>query len=183
MLITTKQSQEIWLNTGYNLFAHEGPAGLKVEVIARVVQKSKSSFYHHFADLEVFTGLLLDRHLHRSEELAIKERQCQVIDPELIDLMLAYKVDLLFNRQLRVYRDNPAFHDCLERSNRMVEAAFLDLWVRDLGLQNKPTLARQLYEHSLDNFYLCITEQNLNKTWLTQYFEQINTLVAHIKQP
>lgn len=51
-----------WVEAGYQLFAEHGPKGLKVEVIARHVKKSKSSFYHHFSDLEVFTEELLFFH-------------------------------------------------------------------------------------------------------------------------
>ncbi|NQZ48466.1 MAG: TetR/AcrR family transcriptional regulator, partial [Erythrobacter sp.] len=64
-----------WIKAGYTLFAEEGPQGLKVEVIARRVNKSKSSFYHHFADLEVFTEFLLDHHLKQSAHLAELEKE------------------------------------------------------------------------------------------------------------
>jgi AcrR family transcriptional regulator len=42
-----------WINHGYRTFAYEGPTGLKVERLARQVGKSKSSFYHLFADLDI----------------------------------------------------------------------------------------------------------------------------------
>lgn len=34
-----------WIIAGYDLFAKEGPKGLKIEVMASNVKKSKSSFY------------------------------------------------------------------------------------------------------------------------------------------
>ena len=43
-----------WLEVGYAIFSNEGPKGLKIEVLAREVGKSKSSFYHCFADLDIF---------------------------------------------------------------------------------------------------------------------------------
>ena len=43
-----------WILCGYDIFSKEGSNGLKIEVIARRVNKSKSSFYHHFADLDLF---------------------------------------------------------------------------------------------------------------------------------
>ncbi|MEM7514864.1 MAG: TetR/AcrR family transcriptional regulator, partial [Bacteroidota bacterium] len=53
---------EPWLKAGYDIFSQEGPGGLKVERLARIVGKSKSSFYHHFADLEIYTSFLLEYH-------------------------------------------------------------------------------------------------------------------------
>lgn len=40
---------------------------MKVERLAKAVGKNKSSFYHFFADLEVFTDFLLKYHLAQSE--------------------------------------------------------------------------------------------------------------------
>ena len=42
------------LEVGYTIFSNEGPQGLKIEALAREVGKSKSSFYHCFADLDIF---------------------------------------------------------------------------------------------------------------------------------
>ncbi|MFZ4399682.1 MAG: TetR/AcrR family transcriptional regulator, partial [Bacteroidales bacterium] len=43
--------EEIWIIKGYETFAFFGENGLKVEQLAKSVGISKSSFYHHFADL------------------------------------------------------------------------------------------------------------------------------------
>jgi len=93
-----------WIAVGYETFALEGPQALKVEVIARKVQKSKSSFYHHFADLDVFITVLLEYHLQQTQIIAQREAACENILPELVEVLVEVKVDLLFNRQLRVNR-------------------------------------------------------------------------------
>ena len=98
-----------WVEAGYQLFAEHGPKGLKVEVIARHVKKSKSSFYHHFSDLEVFKEELLFFHMERTKQVAELERGCKTIVPELLNVLVDAKTDLLFNRQLRIHRDNPTF--------------------------------------------------------------------------
>jgi AcrR family transcriptional regulator len=46
--------KDTWIQAGYALFAEQGPSALKIEVLAKMVGISKSSFYHYFADLEVF---------------------------------------------------------------------------------------------------------------------------------
>ena len=45
-------TQSLWIKTGYEAFAILGENALKIEQLARETGKSKSSFYHHFADTE-----------------------------------------------------------------------------------------------------------------------------------
>ncbi len=87
-----------WVEAGYHLFAEHGPKGLKIEVIARHVKKSKSSFYHHFSDLKVFTEELLFFHMQRAKQVAELERACKSIVPELLNVLVEAKTYLLFNR-------------------------------------------------------------------------------------
>jgi len=179
----TFDSKEPWILVGYDLFAKEGPAALKVEVMARLVNKSKSSFYHHFADVDVFTELLLNYHLKRSHIIAQRESRCERITPDLIHVLLDVKQDLLFNRQLRVNRHNPAFKTCLERSTQAVESAFLAVWAKDLGLADKAHLAHSLFKLTLENFYLQLTEATLTYEWLAHYFSEVRSMVTEFKKP
>lgn len=55
-------SSEKWLHAGYQAYAYQGEAGLKVEVLAKTIGISKSSFYHHFADQEVLVEALFEHH-------------------------------------------------------------------------------------------------------------------------
>ena len=71
-----------WIEAGYELFAAQGPDGLRVETLARKVGISKSSFYHHFADIDVFTERLLEWHLDRAVEIAGRARDCRTFDPD-----------------------------------------------------------------------------------------------------
>jgi AcrR family transcriptional regulator len=167
-----------WIETGYEIFSKEGPKGLKVEVLARKVNKSKSSFYHHFADLAIFTDLLLDHHLTRSKIIAEEEKKCRTIDPELIGILVSSKTDLLFNRQLRVYRNDPAFKACLQKSDEIVEKGFISVLTKDLQLENNPKLAASLIDLALENFYLQITEETLNTDWLSAYFTNLKKTVS-----
>lgn len=176
-------NSRLWLSVGYTLFAEEGPAGLKVEVISRQVMKSKSSFYHHFADIELFTGLLLTHHLQRAKSIAEREKLCRNIDPDLINLILDVKKDLLFSRQLRINRTVPAFRKCYEQSNELVENALLEVWKKDLGIPDKTGLAGGVLQLVLENFYLQITEQTLTSRWLSDYFNSIRSIVTDLKKP
>jgi AcrR family transcriptional regulator len=178
----TENIKQPWILEGYELFTKEGPKGLKIEVMARKVDKSKSSFYHFFADIDCFTEELLSFHLERAKIIAEKERLCKFIDPDLINVLLEVKQDLLFNRQLRVNRSNTAFKQCFEKSNQLVGNAFLEVWAKEIGLGNKAKLAEIFFGLVLENFYLQLTEETLTYEWLSNYFKNIRLMVAELNQ-
>lgn len=179
-VIMTKDNQKIWVEAGYETFAKEGIAGLKVEALARKTGKSKSSFYHFFADMEVFTEVLLQQHLHSSKEIAEKAKNCKKMVPDMLNLLLNAKQHILFNRQLRILRHIPQFNNCFQKAHLPVENAFLNLWAEALGLAGNTYLARLLLNLTVENFYLRITEETLTYEWLTAYLNEIRFMVAEM---
>ena len=173
----TKDSKQPWILVGYNIFSKEGQTGLKIEVIARKVGKSKSSFYHHFADIEIFTELLLNYHLERAIVIAEMEKCCNNVVPDLLNVLIEVKEDLLFNRQLRINRQIPAFKNCFEKSSKAVGEAILGIWAEMLGLGDNSHLAQMVLNLSLENFYLQITEETLTYEWLLNYVRDLKTMV------
>ena len=171
-----------WILEGYKLFSKEGTKELKIEVIARKVNKSKSSFYHLFADVDCFMEELLAFHLEQAKIIADRESLCNSIDPALICLLLEVKEDLLFNRQLRVNRSNVSFKRCFEKANQLVGNAFLEVWAKEIGLGHKPKLAEIFFGLVLENFYLQLTEETLTYEWLSDYFKNIRLMVAEFKK-
>lgn len=167
-----------WIKIGYDIFANEGPKGLKIELLARKVAKNKSSFYHHFADIEVFTDQLLAYHLTQSKAIAVDAMNCKAIDPDLIHLLIKVKTDILFNRHLRIHRDNPVFKKCFIEANRPVEEALLPIWTAALGLNTKKNLAKIILNLTIENFYLQVTDTNLTYEWLISYFDEIKKMVV-----
>ncbi|MBK7631838.1 MAG: TetR/AcrR family transcriptional regulator [Ignavibacteriales bacterium] len=172
-------TKEPWILTGYDLFAKEGPKGIKIEVIAKRVSISKSSFYHHFAHLDLFLELLIEYHLQQSHIIADKENSAKNIDPELIDILVKHKTDLLFNRQLRINREHKLYLDALVKSNKTVGDAFVMLWVKDFDLKLSRKQLQGIFELALDNFYLRINAENLNHQWLSEYFANLKRIAKN----
>ena len=170
-----------WIDLGYRTFAHEGPTGLKVERLAKAVGKSKSSFYHLFADLEVFTERLVQFHLAQAKHIAVLEAACTSLE-DLIEVIVDHKTDLLFNRQLKIHRDNPTFSACFAETNAITTQAILGIWAQILGLGDNSYLAGLVLKLSLENFYLQITDETLNEAWLRGYFEELQATVRAFKQ-
>lgn len=173
-------SQRPWIEKGYQVFAYEGPGGLKVERLAKGIGKNKSSFYHHFADLEIFTSLLVDHHLSQAYIMAEKEMNAANLE-ELIDIIHDHKIDLLFNRQLRVHREVKEFETCFMKTNEITGKAMAGIWAQAIGLQDNSYLANLVLKLSLENFFLQITDETLNPDWLHNYFQELRRLVQAFK--
>lgn len=169
-------AKDIWIQTGYKIFAFSGLEALKIEPLAKKVGISKSSFYHHFADLELFIEDLLKYHLQQSYIIADKENNCKSIDPELIQVLVEHKTDLLFNRQLRVLRANQIFNETLLKSDVIIGSSFLPVWMKELNLGLKPNQQKAIYELALENFFLQVTPENLTEAWLGAYFANLKRI-------
>ncbi len=176
-----KEIEKIWLEAGYRCFAYEGPSGLKVERLSKEVGKNKSSFYHLFADLEIFTERLLKLHLNKAKAISKKESGAKS-EKELISIILEHKIDLLFNRQLRIHRNHPEFKEYLDHIVRFSVQGLLPVWKNIISLKENGALAQMVLHLSLENFYLQITDKTLNETWLKAYFANIRQMVFLFKK-
>lgn len=174
---------EIWIHKGYEIFSLFGADGLKIEQLAKEVGISKSSFYHHFADLDVFIDQLLIHHLNKSHELAEKERNAKKINPDLIHILIEHKTDLLFNRQLRFHANNSKYQDTLRRSSQIIGTDFIQLWLSDTQLNLTPKQAEGIFELALENFFLQINTNNINPNWLASYFDHLTRITKNFESP
>lgn len=172
-----------WIDGGYALFAEHGPSGLKVEVLARRVGRSKSGFYHHFADVEVFREVLLQEHVERSRRIAERERACARLVPDLLELLVDVQEDLYFQRQLRIHRADPAYRACFERASAATAPAMGAIWAAGLGLEERSALAHMVLELVLDNFYLRIHPGTMDYAWLLAYVQEVQAMVARFNAP
>ncbi|MBK6399464.1 MAG: TetR/AcrR family transcriptional regulator [Bacteroidetes bacterium] len=80
-----------WIETGYSLFSRDGLSGLKIDLIAKKIGISRSSFYHHFADMEIFQEKLLEYHLTRAQRASERVKACKTMDPEFLHAMVEEK--------------------------------------------------------------------------------------------
>ncbi len=171
-------SEQVWLEHGYRLFADEGPQALKVERMAEAVGISKSSFYHHFADMEVFVDGLLTLHFRQAVLLAEAERQAQSIDPDIIEILLQHRDALLFQRQLLMLRSDARFAAAAQKADAIVGVEFIQVWVNDLQLKLNQEQLLAFFSLALSNFYLQLSRERLTRDWLSEYFGVIRYTLA-----
>ena len=156
-------------------------SGLSVELISRKVGKNKSSFYHHFGDLEVFKGELLSHHVQQARLFSTELEKCVSIRPGMIHVFLRYKADFLFHKQLRIGRGNLEFQRCFESVHSLFETAIGETWARYLELENQKPLSKTFLRLVSENFLLQITEENYTFEWLDNYLSEVSTLLAKLK--
>lgn len=177
-----KQARAIWVQAGYSCFAKTGPTGIKIEVLARSVGKSKSSFYHYFADTELFVQELLQEHLRRAKHIAQRMQSCQRMVPDMLQVLLGIREDIFFQRQLRIHRQEELFLSCAEQAHEPIEEAFLDIWAQALGLSSQTYIARIFLKLVVENFYLRLTEEAFSEQWLLSYLQEIQRMVRAMTQ-
>lgn len=175
------EKTEIWIIKGYETFALLGEKGLIIEHLAKEVGISKSSFYHHFADLDIFLEKILLHHLTKSLVIAEKERKAEKINPDLINILIEHKTDLLFNRQLRINSNKLNFKDTLVKSSKLIGTDFIKLWLTDTKLNLTSKQAEGIFELAMENFFLQINQDNINKEWLATYFDNLNRITRNFE--
>ena len=168
--------KEQWIELGYKLFAISGPNSLKIEVLAKMMGISKSSFYHHFAEMDIFIEYLMQYHLEQSKVIAQKEHGAERIVPDLLHILIDHSSDLLFNKQLRVHQHIPLYHRTLQASNDIIGNGFITLWIKDIDLRLTKKQVEGLFTLALENFFLQINSDTLNEQWLTSYFESLKRI-------
>lgn len=173
--------EQLWITLGYNIFALEGINGLKIERLAKMAGKNKSSFYHFFVDIHVFTARLLDYHLSVALTIAEKEYTAKN-QQQLVSIFVEHKMDLLFNRQLRIHREKEEFEKCFTRINEISIPAIMPVWRKIIGLEEDHYLSEMVFMLSIENFFLQISENTLNEYWLSSYFESIKQMVARFRK-
>jgi hypothetical protein len=99
----------------------------------------------------------------------------------MLDLLVSVKEDILFQRQLRINRNVPAFGRCIAQAHGPIEEALLELWTQALGLEGRGQLAGAMLKLVVDNFYLRITADSFDQAWLRGYLDEIRGMVAGMK--
>lgn len=178
--LVKEKSVQPWIEAGYEIFCLHGPEALKIEHLARITETSKSSFYHHFADMEIFREFLLQYHLERAEVISGKAKQCKTLIPDVIQLLVDHKSDILFNRQLRIHRNSIAFQLCFERAHSLVSNEFIHLWAEWIGMKDKPELALNVFKVATDLFYQRLTNDNLSYEWLLSFIGEVKTFLEQV---
>lgn len=173
--------REIWLEEGYHLFAKAGTNSLNIELISRNIGKSKSSFYHYFGDLENYIDELLKLHIKKSKGMSEEIRNCKTIKPDMVNIFLKRKTDVLFHKNLRLEREITKYKNCYEKVFNDIASAMMDKWQSFLGLDTRPMFANTFLYLIADNFLLRVTEANYSEAFLNAYLQELKLLISQME--
>lgn len=169
-----------WIVEGYNFCSTNGFDNIRVEQLAKNVGISKSSFYHYFSDVEGFKEHLTNYHLEQCAILAEKEKNCEELFPDLINILLEHKTDILFHRQLRINRKNEQLEQALNKSIQILGNYSLMLWAKDINHNLSQLQLEGLFKIATDDFYMRINENNLNSKYLNHYFKELGSITNQL---
>ncbi|MEE2731850.1 MAG: TetR/AcrR family transcriptional regulator [Pseudomonadota bacterium] len=130
-----KLSKESWVTAGINQLKEYGPAGVSGEKIARRLDVTRGSFYHHFDSMDELTTLMLE-YWERTQTIEIFDRAQKQIDDlhrkMTILLESAWNSDADLEIAMRQWAfSNPIVQAHVERIDRvrlsLVSAVYIEL--------------------------------------------------------
>lgn len=173
-------SKKKWLEVGHELFALDGPDGIQVERLARVVGLNKSGFYHYFGSRDIYFEELLSSYNkiideYISEILSLKSFE------EYLALMIKYRTTVLFHVQLSRNTDKKIYREIFEKNNQRIEKLVIPLWSAYIQLA-QPNLAHKYFELVRDMFYSRVNQKNLNIEFLQQLGTEAQTFLKQLQK-
>lgn len=161
------KSYSRWITAGYELFAQEGPEGIQIERLARILNLNKSGFYYYFGTLDIYFERLMHHHIEMATGLAEKVKDVQNFAPDYIHLISECNVPLLVHRQLLCSRHVPIFERTYNHVNKLIGQSTLPLWADFVGLPEAPELAARYFEMVRDVFFGRLTPGTLSFEFIT----------------
>jgi len=164
-----------WLEQGYKDFAEGGPENLSVNQIAKEIGASRSSFYHHFGDMEIFIDSLLE--MHWEIALAFNESgkaRCKKLIPDLYDFLAEYSIPLKFARQLFHNRHIPRYNYLFNKTYLTSGDAFLlRLFANHIGVDISPENLKHLWLTLGEAWYSRLDPADLSAQTMQHHSESI----------
>lgn len=169
--------KRIWLEAAHEEFAKNGPICLKIDLLSRIVSKSRSSFYNLFHDMETFEQELLDYSLEITSAFSAESANIERFFPDYARQMVKYKNMLFFNQQLflRQHSDEQ-YRKTWEKVMDLVDDKAEVLWMKLVKLDNLPPAQRE-------KFYLTIRTAAFVQLKYEDYnYENIYRVVSDINR-
>ncbi len=161
-IMNHSKSYASWIKAGYELFAQEGPEGIQIERLARILDLNKSGFYHYFGNHETYFQHLMKHHLLQADLLVANLQTTINFIPECVQLLANSSIPILVQKQLQRACHIPLFTKTYDEINSKADPAILPLWMGFIEMPDNPTLALQYFEFVRDTFYARVTPDTLS---------------------
>ena len=88
-MASERLSREAWIATGFLSLAQDGPASLKINLLAHRLGTTKGSFYWHFRDLDDFKNGMLSLWKSKAATEIIDRVECADTPWQQLDILLS----------------------------------------------------------------------------------------------
>lgn len=166
------------IEIGYQIFALKGPEHVE-ERVAQEVNLKRHEFHEQFGSEDTFIEQLLSHHIELVDDFLEDTEQCKSWDA-LLDLIVEYKITVLFNRQLKLHSSDPVFGLAFNRISYLIRAQAFDLWRKYTDLWQHHELSMELFEVLRDVFHSRITNENLNYEYLKSLTGEFRALIERL---
>jgi len=175
--MTHSTTRQIWIDTGYDLFAKEGLEGIQVERLARITDLNKSGYYHYFGDRETYLEKLMDHHLQIATYMANDLKQVQQLDPHFIEVLIKYTTPVMAHNQLVRNRHDKLLISTYNKVNDIVDPIVSQLFADFIGFKDHLEFSTKYYYQIRDTFYTQITFERMNYPFLRDFMYQAKEVI------
>jgi AcrR family transcriptional regulator len=174
--------REKWIQEGYSLLAKEGPSGIQVERLARIIGVNKSGFYHHFGDRDCYLEELTRYHEGLTIKFNNEVSHLKHFDPEFFEVLVEYKDSFFVNMHLGRCRINPKFRNTFNNGRNNNEKQILPLWAEYINIPDNQDLAFEIWKVVRDALYLRVTYNDMNAKTINNAIKDIKGIFEMLKK-
>jgi AcrR family transcriptional regulator len=171
-----------WAEEGYNLFALEGPEGIQIERLARILNHNKSSFYHYFGDLDTYFEEVYKLHTQKVNAYLARLREIKTVEPEYFELLIEYKIPLMFQIQLTRIKNNPDVIKLVDYTDHHQDAILLPLWCQYLDVDGSSSMAMQYFNIVRHMFYSRVDFKRLDYAFLKTLIGEAKAVIRDLAE-
>lgn len=172
-----------WIEIGYDLFANEGPEGVQVERMSRVLKLNKSGFYHHFGDMEVYAAELITHHQNMVELFLMDAAECKNIDPEYLGVMVKHRHTVLAHVQLVKNKTSLYYYGAHKEIDDKIGEIIIAIWSAHVGMTHDSETAFKYHGVVRDMVMARLNPENFTYDTLHQWSDEIKEIVSKATPP
>ena len=147
-------NRQKWIKTGYELFGEIGPEALNIEKLSNLIGIKRSSFYHHFGDLESFEREILQHHVNRYEIIWEIIKDYSKFEQLFSDEVFSHRDVLAFQRQLMIHESIERYKKCSQDARKYTEEKTFQLWSAFNHSKNDSEEEWKLFRAIRDFYYV-----------------------------
>jgi AcrR family transcriptional regulator len=167
-----------WLEAGYDLFIDKGHYAIHVELLARVLGRNKSAFYHFFKSKEIYLEFILEYQMSKVDSFVKEIKGIDEYDPHYLDLLIRHHRIILFNSQL-IKNCHIKFYDtALQEINARIDECILPIWSKHVGLDHDLDLSRRYYAIIRDYMYIRLTPELFQYDFLSALASEAKLIIS-----